>query len=124
MFNFHPNISSIFRLSSMYMWKNIFHVIPMWHKDILRILCPHHQNIPNIFVPIHRLMFRYSCSCARFPTSLKLVKVLNKFSVARIVTQHISNTNRWVYGLPHPLLNLMGCEKFMGVAKKPPCNGK
>jgi hypothetical protein len=44
--------------------------------------------------------------------------------VAHIVTQHISNTNYWVYGLPHPFLNLMGCEKFMGVAKEPPYNGK
>ncbi len=31
--------------------------------------------------------------------------------------QHILDTNRWVYRLPHPLLNFMGCEKFMGVAK-------
>ncbi len=32
-------------------------------------------------------------------------------------SQHISNTNSWVYGLSHPLLNLMGCEKFMCVAR-------
>jgi hypothetical protein len=44
----------------MYMWKNIFHVIPMWHRDIIRIFYPCHQNIPNIFVLIHKLML--TCS--------------------------------------------------------------
>jgi hypothetical protein len=49
-----------FLVSSMYMWKNIFHVIPMWHRDILRIFCPCHKNIPNMFVPTH--MFMFTCA--------------------------------------------------------------
>jgi hypothetical protein len=44
--------------------ENIFHVIPMWHRDILKILCLYHQNIPNIFILAHRLM--PVGSCARF----------------------------------------------------------
>ncbi len=60
--HFHPNISSIFWLSSMYAWKNIFHVIPMWLKDILWILCLCHQNIPNIFDPVHKLTLTFTCS--------------------------------------------------------------
>jgi len=51
-------------LSSMYMWKNIFHIILMWHRDILRILYSCHKNIPNIFIPTHKLMFIGSCSCS------------------------------------------------------------
>jgi hypothetical protein len=72
MFNFHLNISSILWLSSMCMWKNIFHIIPTWHRDTLRIFYPCNQNIPNIFVHAHRLMFTswHSCSQARFLTSL------------------------------------------------------
>jgi hypothetical protein len=79
--------SSIFRLSTMYMWKNIFHVILMWHKDILKILCPHHQNIPNIFTPTHKLMF----TCVRFLALLKLVRVLNKFSVVALYSTHLEH---------------------------------
>jgi hypothetical protein len=46
----------------MYMWKNIFHVIPTWHRDIPSIFCPRHQNIPNIFVFVHKLMLTFTCS--------------------------------------------------------------
>jgi hypothetical protein len=54
------------------MWKNVFHVILMWHGDILRIFYPCHQNIPNMFVPTHMLMLTSSCSCShvRFLTLL------------------------------------------------------
>ncbi len=45
----------------MYMWKNIFHVIPMWHRDIIEIFCPHHQNIPKISIPTHRLTLTLTC---------------------------------------------------------------
>jgi hypothetical protein len=31
----------------MYMWRNIFHIIITWQRDILKIFCPCHQNIPK-----------------------------------------------------------------------------
>ncbi len=66
MCNYHPKNSLMFHfhldISSMYMWKNIFHIIIAWHKDILKIFCPHHHNIPNIFVLVHMLMLTLTCS--------------------------------------------------------------
>jgi hypothetical protein len=32
------------------------------HRDFLRICCPCHQNIPNIFIPTHRFIFMLTCS--------------------------------------------------------------
>jgi len=59
--------SSILCLSSMYMWKNIFHIILTWHTNILKIFYPYHQNIPNISILVHTLMFTcphsHSCVC-------------------------------------------------------------
>ncbi len=31
------------------------------HRDFLRIFCPCHQNIPNIFVIAHKLMLMFTC---------------------------------------------------------------
>jgi hypothetical protein len=31
------------------------------HKDILKIFCPRYQNIPNIFVHVHRFMLTLTC---------------------------------------------------------------
>jgi hypothetical protein len=58
---------------NMLLPKNIFHVIHAWHRDILRIFCPHYQNIPNIFMPIHRLVLigLHSCSHVHLLTSLR-----------------------------------------------------
>jgi hypothetical protein len=62
MFKCHPNVSSIMWLSTMYMWRNIFHIICTWHKDITKIFCPRHQNILNIFIFVHMLKFTLMCS--------------------------------------------------------------
>jgi hypothetical protein len=61
-----------FLLSSMYMWKNIFHIIPTLHRDNFKIICLRHQNIPNIFVLACRLLLTssYSSSHVRFLISL------------------------------------------------------
>ncbi len=67
--------SSILWLSSMYMWKNIFHIIPTWHRDILKIFCPHHQNILDVFIH-HRFMFIGSRLCAHF-ISLLCIYIYN-----------------------------------------------
>jgi hypothetical protein len=61
MFNFHPNFSSILWLSSMYMWKNISHIIhfvTFIHVHVEKY-CPHHS-----FCDFH------PCTCGKiFPTS-------------------------------------------------------
>jgi hypothetical protein len=62
----------------MYMWKNIFHVIPTWHRDILRIVCPHHQNIPNIFILVHKLMLTLMCSLRNIVVNMKVRNMMNE----------------------------------------------
>ncbi len=63
MFNFHPNFSSIWDFHPCTCGK-IFSTSFLWHRDILRILYSCHKNIPNIFIPTHKLMFIGSCSCS------------------------------------------------------------
>ncbi len=42
--------------------EKISHVILTWHGDIFKIFFPHHQNIPNIFIPTHKLTLTLTCS--------------------------------------------------------------
>ncbi len=42
--------------------EKISHVILTWHGDIFRIFFPHHQNIPNILIPTHKLTLTLTCS--------------------------------------------------------------
>ncbi len=96
MFNFCLSISSIFWLSSIYMWKKIFHVILMWHKDILRILYICHRNIPNIFIHTHWLLFTSSRSNVRFLTSLSLLQSNNKTNSSHLETCSIITKTYWL----------------------------
>jgi hypothetical protein len=59
MFHFIQTFHPFFWLSSMYMWKNIFHIILTWHRDILRIFC----LVIKIF-QIYLFLFTGSCSQA------------------------------------------------------------
>jgi len=63
----------------MYMWKNIFHVVPMRHRDILRIFCECHKNIPKISIPTHKFMFIGSLAC--FVASLLNLDVILYFDL-------------------------------------------
>jgi hypothetical protein len=74
----YVQFSSILCLSSMYTWKNIFHVIFTWHTNIFKIFYRCHQNIPNISILAYTFMFTcsHSHSCVRFiallpPSTLK-----------------------------------------------------
>ncbi len=78
------------------MWKNIFHVILMWHKDIVRIFYPYHHNIPNILIPIHRLLFTSSCSHACFLASLSLLWSDNKTNSNHLETCSIITKTYWL----------------------------
>jgi hypothetical protein len=70
--NIDVQFSSILCLSFMYTWKNIFHVIFTWHTNILKIFYQHHQNIPNISILVHTLMF----TCSHFHSCVRFVELL------------------------------------------------
>jgi hypothetical protein len=84
-----------------YMWKNIFHIVPTWHKDILIIFFPHHQNIPKISILNHMPMFisSHSRSRAHFVTSLISIstwnlKDLNIFF--NLIGNRFLNVHTWI----------------------------
>jgi hypothetical protein len=62
----------------MYTWKNILHVIPTWHRDILRIVCLRHQNIPNIFVLAHMLTLTLMCLLCSIVVNMKVRNIMNE----------------------------------------------
>jgi hypothetical protein len=54
---FHPFLTFIHVHVEKYFPRHSY----VTHRDFLRIFCPCHQNIPNIFVIAHKLMFMFTC---------------------------------------------------------------